>query len=1093
MLNRIILSVLTGTISIAFNSVELVQGAEAAAQTWQTGYSGADSKGPGVIGHWRFDAGAEAVDSGRLGLSGKLDGAKPYAKGKFGGGLESFPGWPLEDKHHSLMVANHPELSPAGAFTVEMWIKPKAELQKASLVYLIDKKYASQNDYQWFLSPPNPSGRRYMNVVLGFGKDTETFATDLLAFEEGVWQHIAFSYDAAGTVRFYRNGSSIGNVTRPGRHGIAAGSLPLSIGDRIGSNYGGFPGYIDEVRISSGALDFSPLDISLSIDRLVWRRFEASPEVLVTVRNRQKKSLAGARLRLTGSGWSEHTIELPELAGGGEFKKRISFDTSLRPDEYQLTGQISMDGEYNMTREETLAIKLMPRRLPARMPVLMWGIGSPTEFSKERSRLQDLGFNHCLGFSPSPHAVWEARKSVPTQTPAQMKAVNEMLDTALANDFDIAASLYAGYFLKARKELGRVDRKGQPYQRHDCNAALPGLTEFSENYGRSVGEMFGSHPAFVAALINSEVRDDTHVSFSKADYDRYRKFSGQEIPAQVTDKIGPGWNTIPGFPKDRVLPDDHPLLQFYRWFWTVGDGWNPLHTALHRGLKADGRDRIWTFYDPAIRVPSVGGSGGEVDVLNQWTYTEPSALRVGYFCDEVFAMAAASKVPQDVMKMTQLFWYRSSSAPKKTGKEFIASPFDDHDPDAAYISIAPTHLRGSFWTKIARPVKGLMYHGWSSLVPTDGTHAYKYTQPDLQTEFKRLHREILEPLGPTLLQVPDRPADVAYLDSFTSQMFARRGSYGYYHDEAYITLLHAQLQPEVIFEQTLLEKGLDQYKLLVLSDCDVLTKSVVKKILAFQKRGGIVIADQNLTPAIKADIPLPKFVRTKRTKEDQATILKHAAKLRSDLKGRYKWYARSSTPEIVTRTRSTGKSDYVFVVNDRREFGTYVGQHGLVMEDGLPSEGTLTVQSNRGHVYDLLTNREVQASRSGATLNWPIKLGPCAGGLFLVTPTPISSVKVAGKEKTQAGQALEFVISVVDEKSQPVPAVIPLEVEITDPAGRVAEFSGYYGAAEGQLPLKLDIAKNDRPGTWQIRVRELASGLTGVSYFQVQRKEQEKE
>lgn len=88
---------------------------------------------------------------------------------------------------------------------------------------------------------------------------------------------------------------------------------------------------------------------------------------------------------------------------------------------------------------------------------------------------------------------------------------------------------------------------------------------------------------------------------------------------------------------------------------------------------------------------------------------------------------------------------------------------------------------------------------------------------------------------------------------------------------------------------------------------------------------------------------------------------------------------------------------------------------------------------------------------------------------------------------------MEFVISVVDEKSQPVPAVIPLEVEITDPAGRVAEFSGYYGAAEGQLPLKLDIAKNDRPGTWQIRVRELASGLTGVSYFQVQRKEQEKE
>ena len=236
-------------------------------------------------------------------------------------------------------------------------------------------------------------------------------------------------------------------------------------------------------------------------------------------------------------------------------------------------------------------------------------------------------------------------------------------------------------------------------------------------------------------------------------------------------------------------------LQFYRWFWTVGDGWNGLHSALHRGLKSTGRDDLWTWYDPAIRVPSIAGSGGEVDVLSQWTYTEPSPLRVGYFCDEVFAMAAASSRPQRVMKMTQLFWYRSTSAPKSTGTNHIASPFDDHDPDAAYISIAPMHLRGAFWSKVSRPVSGLMYHGWSSLVPTDNTHAYKYTQPDLQTEFRRLHREVLEPLGPTLLQVPDRQSDVAYLNSFTSQMFALRGSYGYSHDEAYLTLLHAQLQP----------------------------------------------------------------------------------------------------------------------------------------------------------------------------------------------------------------------------------------------------------------------------------------------------------
>lgn len=166
---------------------------------------------------------------------------------------------------------------------------------------------------------------------------------------------------------------------------------------------------------------------------------------------------------------------------------------------------------------------------------------------------------------------------------------------------------------------------------------LPGL---AENVGASVAQTYGKHPAFVAALVNSEVRDD-----------------------------------------------------------------------------------IWTWYDPTIRVPSIGGSGGAVDVLSQWTYTEPSPLRVGYFADEVFAMAAASPQPQRVMKITQLFWYRSTSAPKIAGSNYIASPFDDHDPDAAYL-----------------------------------------------------------------------------------------------------TLLHAQLQPEVIFEETLLKRGLDRFNVLVLVDCDVKTK-----------------------------------------------------------------------------------------------------------------------------------------------------------------------------------------------------------------------------------------------------------------------------
>lgn len=118
-------------------------------------------------------------------------------------------------------------------------------------------------------------------------------------------------------------------------------------------------------------------------------------------------------------------------------------------------------------------------------------------------------------------------------------------------------------------------------------------------------------------------------------------------------------------------------------------------------------------------------------------------------------------------------------------------------------------------------------------------------------------------------------------------------------------------------------------------------------------------------------------------------ILAHAAKLRSALDARYQRFAECSNPEIVTRVRASGTSDYVFVVNDHREFGTYVGQHGLVMENGLPSDGHLSVRRNAGHVYDLLDSRKVSTTLRRDALSWPVQLGPCDGGIFLVTPQPI--------------------------------------------------------------------------------------------------------
>jgi len=295
----------------------------------------------------------------------------------------------------------------------------------------------------------------------------------------------------------------------------------------------------------------------------------------------------------------------------------------------------------------------------------------------------------------------------------------------------------------------------------------------------------------------------------------------------------------------------------------------------------------------------------------------------------------------------------------------------------------------------------------------------------------------------------------------------------------------ARLQSVIVYDETVVSEGLDGYRVLVLMDCDVLTAGVVAIIHAFQKKGGLIVGDERLCPAVKADIVVQSYTRTRKAGEDRAALFAKAEALRAALDGCYRGYGDSSCPDVVTRCRAYGKTDYLFAVNDRREFGDYVGQHGLVMENGLPSEATLSLSRTSGHVYDLVAGKELAATASGGALTVRREFGPCEGCVLMVTDTALEGVRVEVPDSVKRGEALACRIGVMDKAGHPLDAVVPVRVEISDPSGCEAEGSGYYGAKDGRMELTLDLAPNDRVGLWQIRVRELASGLEAVRYFRV--------
>lgn len=1053
-------------------------------EKWEEGYSGDDATGKHVLGYWKFDPEAPLADSSGKGNDLTLNGATLSLDGRRGGALESAAGFPLSDQPHQARVAAKSRLSPTGPFTLELWLNPKPAFDKGLRCYLLDKKYTPDHhaDYALQIMEAKGSSRRLL-LTLGFGSHTASFYSDTLQLPVGQWQHVAITYDGAGSVTFYLNGSTHSKQTEPGLGAVVPGNRPLTLGDRNGSNYGGFPGLLDEVRLCDGALKFEPVELALSSVRSAWRRQEKAEPVQIQCVNLQREPVQGATLQIDFGPRSE-TFTLPTLLPGKPHVQDFNLDTSLKAGSYTLRARLTAGGA---TAGEALDLQIAPRPLPDQMPVIMWGAGAG-----EIARLKDIGFTHFIGFSAGVGEIWAQKKEAPPGDPAYIARNLRYLDEALAAGLSVVATASPAHFFDTKPEFLRVGRDGKPFERLTLHASNPELPPFFENVGRSLARTYGRHPAFTTVLINTEVRDGSRPSFNASDLENYRAFAGSEIPAEVDFRNGVDHTKLPDFPADRVVADDHPILKYYRWFWTEGDGWNALHTALHRGVKSTGRADLWTFFDPATRQPSISGAGGAVDVLSHWTYTYPDPQRIGLATDQLFAMREASARNQKVMKMTQLIWYRSQTAPVKKAARDNPVPWEDHDPDAAYITIAPMHLKQAFWTKLSRPVQGIMYHGWQSLVPTsEGSSSYRHTNPNTVHVLKDLIHRIAQPLGPMLLKVPDERREIAFLESFTSQIFARRGGHGYngnWAADCFLALQHAHHPADILYEETLLKNGLSGRKLLVMAECDVLSASVLAKIQDWQAKGGKILADEFLCPALKADFTVSSFKRVKNAAEDKATLLKLAGRLGEMIATvPLASTARVDEPEVIVRTRRAGDASYLFLINDHREAGNYVGQHGLVLENGLPTTTTVTLPQDSAYLYDLTTSTQIVPDRNAAgQITWKTTLGPCDGALYLVTEKPLLGLQLDAPETARRGHSAKLDIRVTTVGDGPLNAVIPIHLEIKDSNGVRAEGSGFYAADKGLLTVALDLPPNEDPGSWQIQVTELASRMTKTRFVKVE-------
>jgi hypothetical protein len=786
---------------------------------------------------------------------------------------------------------------------------------------------------------------------------------------------------------------------------------------------------------------------------------------------------AGEEVAFAVSGW------LPRQVPVARGEARYEVDTSLlHAGDYEVRAQ-PLQADRPVGAPAFFPISIAPPRNPQRFPVWNWGGAEDPDLSWWSAR----GFNGLRLSS--------------TRDPIRGKdrSTAQIFDEGARLGLDIGAYLYPLLASRwGREEPARcvlLDGTRDPRRVYPRE---PIVLAHARRTAEAWVEQYGEYPSFRHALLNSEYQvpfcgNEEVRTLAKREAglepdevlrtDFLRKDSASLDVAKLPPDLRP---------RDGLIPDDHPVARFLKWWWERGHGTSVLNAEMARIIKA-GKPDVMTWHDP-YRLAPVYHTHQGLDIISTWTYGHPDIKRLGY---TTVLEAAAKRDHQKVMQTITLYLY---SRFVMSVERSTAQPLADRAGRDAWFNAGPDFVREAMWLVLSqRPdLLGFYYPGASR--PSSPNVDPYVSSPETFDAIGEVCRSLVEPYGPTILQCRRLRPRVAVLNSATSLWFQGAPLWYSYANEQilpYCALLMMNHVPfDVLLDDDIAAGRLDDYEVLVIPRGDTLTRGVHERIVEFArtrkvianktmraKVPGAAVTDFDFTFERAVDGNLLPRGQGMTAEEHRSRMEAYADQLQPLLADR-RGPADTESKRVLINTLESGDLRYVFLVNDDRTYGPRFGAWKLQFETGLRQTAKVRLTtSGVPALYDAIAKRLLGASATDGKAEFDVTLPAALGKIIAILPERIGRVGITTPPKIERGQPYPIGVSVLGVSGRPLRGALPVRVQITDPLGRENEFSRYAAIDGDTWTLPFLAAMNDPAGVWTIRVTELLGGSRAEQSF----------